>query len=106
MTLNQFIDRPNMRTLAGYLPVAAAIAVIVCCLLASLPGDDFRGQRKPAIGRTATAEASPASGPSETALVVDALRASGSGPNDKAVQQALAFVARCQNARDAHRNRR
>jgi len=34
---------------------------------------------------------------SNTAYLVDALRAAGAGPNDDAIQKALVFVSRCQN---------
>jgi squalene-hopene/tetraprenyl-beta-curcumene cyclase len=34
---------------------------------------------------------------SNTSFLIDALRASGSGPDDPAIQEALVFVSRCQN---------
>ena len=39
---------------------------------------------------------------SNTQMVLEALHESGAGADDAAVQRALAFVARCQNRRDAH----
>ncbi|MBN2578604.1 MAG: terpene cyclase/mutase family protein [Pirellulales bacterium] len=39
---------------------------------------------------------------SNTAYLVDALKASGAKPDDEAVQKALAFVSRCQNLESPH----
>jgi hypothetical protein len=39
---------------------------------------------------------------SNTAYLVDALKASGAKPDDPALQKALAFVSRCQNLESAH----
>ncbi|MCE9547176.1 MAG: terpene cyclase/mutase family protein [Planctomycetia bacterium] len=39
---------------------------------------------------------------SNTATLVDALKASGAGPNDEAIQRALIFVSRCQNLETEH----
>ena len=39
---------------------------------------------------------------SNTAFLVDALKARGADENDKAIQQALAFVSRCQNLETEH----
>jgi squalene-hopene/tetraprenyl-beta-curcumene cyclase len=39
---------------------------------------------------------------SNTSFLVDALKASGAGPNDPAMQRALVFVSRCQNLESAH----
>jgi squalene-hopene/tetraprenyl-beta-curcumene cyclase len=39
---------------------------------------------------------------SNTAYLLDALKACGAGPNDPAVQKALVFVSRCQNLESEH----
>src|SRR5262249_15765836 len=39
---------------------------------------------------------------SNTAFLVDALRAAGNGPDDEAIQKALVFVSRCQNLESEH----
>jgi squalene-hopene/tetraprenyl-beta-curcumene cyclase len=39
---------------------------------------------------------------SNTSFLVDALVASGNGPDDEAIQQALVFVSRCQNLESEH----
>jgi len=39
---------------------------------------------------------------SNTAFLIDALRATGSGPDDEAIQKALIFVSRCQNLESEH----
>ena len=39
---------------------------------------------------------------SNTAFLIDALKASGAGPDDKAIQEALIFVSRCQNLESEH----
>lgn len=39
---------------------------------------------------------------SNTAFLIDALKATGTGPNDPAMQKALVFVSRCQNLETAH----
>ena len=39
---------------------------------------------------------------SNTAFLIDALKAAGAGADDKAVQEALVFVSRCQNLESAH----
>jgi squalene-hopene/tetraprenyl-beta-curcumene cyclase len=46
----------------------------------------------------------PKSGPdlSNTAFLVDALKAAGNGPEDEAMQRALVFVSRCQNLESEH----
>jgi hypothetical protein len=41
---------------------------------------------------------------SNTAFLVDALKSCGAGPDDKAIQQALIFVSRCQNLESEHNN--
>jgi|YNPBryunderm2012_1023409.scaffolds.fasta_scaffold01133_4 squalene-hopene/tetraprenyl-beta-curcumene cyclase len=39
---------------------------------------------------------------SNTAFLIEALRATGSGPDDEAIQKALIFVSRCQNLESEH----
>ncbi|MBU4272092.1 MAG: terpene cyclase/mutase family protein [Planctomycetes bacterium] len=39
---------------------------------------------------------------SNTQFLIDALRAAGAGPDDEAMQKALAFVSRCQNLESEH----
>jgi len=39
---------------------------------------------------------------SNTAFLIDALKASGAGPDDEAMQKALVFVSRCQNLETEH----
>ena len=39
---------------------------------------------------------------SNTAFLIDALKSCGAGPDDKAVQEALVFVSRCQNLESEH----
>lgn len=39
---------------------------------------------------------------SNTAYLIDALRAAGAGPKDEAIQKALVFVSRCQNLESEH----
>ena len=39
---------------------------------------------------------------SNTAFLIDALKAAGAGPDDKAIQEALVFVSRCQNLESEH----
>ncbi len=39
---------------------------------------------------------------SNTAFLIDALKAAGAGPDDKAIQDALVFVSRCQNLESEH----
>lgn len=39
---------------------------------------------------------------SNTAYLIDALKACGAGPNDEAIQKALTFVSRCQNLESEH----
>jgi squalene-hopene/tetraprenyl-beta-curcumene cyclase len=39
---------------------------------------------------------------SNTAFMLDALKASGAGPDDKAIQEALIFISRCQNLESEH----
>ena len=39
---------------------------------------------------------------SNTAFLIDALKAAGAGPDDKAIQDALIFVSRCQNLESEH----
>jgi squalene-hopene/tetraprenyl-beta-curcumene cyclase len=39
---------------------------------------------------------------SNTAFFIDALKAGGAGPDDKAIQEALVFVSRCQNLESEH----
>ncbi len=45
---------------------------------------------------------SPGADLSNTAMLLDALKAAGAGPNDPAVQRALIFVSRCQNLESQH----
>ena len=39
---------------------------------------------------------------SNTSFLVDALKATGNGPDDEAIQRALIFISRCQNLESAH----
>jgi len=43
---------------------------------------------------------------SNTAFLIDALRAAGNGPDDEAMQRALVFVSRCQNLESPHNTTR
>ena len=103
-----------------YIPSAAAIAVLSCCLLAGFRTNDSKGGQEPRISVGAArsgvgptcehygAEALRSHGdggddePVKTVRVLaDALKAHGNG-DDEAVRRALAFVSRCQNLQTEH----
>ena len=61
--------------------------------------DEKRGKDKsdPAYGGVGYGDKSKNSDLSNTAFLVDALKAAGNGPDDEAMKKALVFVSRCQN---------
>ena len=96
-------EETTMRWLKAYTPLAAAIAVLGCCLLAGLPSRDSKsGQESHISSGTVNSDAGSRSEQSNTAFLVNALRSCGNGGDDEAVQRALAFVSRCQNQQIGH----